>query len=40
MYVIVFIRSFVRPTSPCKWNSSEVIGPIALMFGTMIDHGV
>lgn len=31
---------FVSPSSLCECNSSEVVGPIAVIFGRIIDHEV
>ena len=38
--VFRFVCSFVRPALLCKCSSSQVLGPIALIFGRMIGHDV
>ena len=38
--VFGFVCLFVRPTSLCECNSSEVIDQIAFIFGRMIGHDV
>ena len=36
--VCSFVYSFVHPASLCEFNSSEVINPMAFIFGRIIGH--